>query len=205
VKTVTFYGFMYLYSERNRNRLEQQRQIADLLAACKQGNQKAQLEIYNRYYKAMYNTALRILGNSDDAEDVMQEAFIKAFDKLNSFKGTATFGAWLKRIVINESIAFLRKKPHFVDLDESVTSLNIPETETISDTGQWQIKQVLEALAELKDNYRLILSLHFIEGYDYEEIMQILDVSYANVRTMMSRAKKKLKEKLTKKSVAVKY
>ena len=80
-----------------------------LLGLCKQGNQLAQLEIYNRYQKAMYNTALRIVKDPYEAEDVMQESFIKAFDKLDSFKGDASFGSWLKRIVINNGIGVYKK------------------------------------------------------------------------------------------------
>ena len=173
--------------------MEEQYQIEDLLEACKQNNPKAQLEIYNRYHKAMYNTALRILRNTDDAEDVMQEAFIKAFDKLDSFKVQASFGAWLKRIVVNESISWLRKRKNNVCLDEKLQVLNDGD-EKNDETGHWQIQKVMEALNLLKDNYRIAISLYYIEGYDYEEMMQILGLSYANVRTLVSRARQKLKK-----------
>ena len=84
------------------------------------GKQGAQLEVYNRYYKAMYNTALRIVKDSAEAEDVMQDSFLNAFTKLSSFKGEVTFGAWLKRIVINNSIHHYRKqkKRNEVALDD---------------------------------------------------------------------------------------
>ena len=186
---------MYLYSVKKQNRLEENYQIEDLLEACKQNNPKAQLEIYNRYYKAMYNTALRILHDSHDAEDVMQEAFIKAFDKLDSFQGTASFGAWLKRIVINESIGWLRKRRKNICLDEKIQLPDEPEIKM--DTSDWQVKNLMNAINRLKDNYRIAISLHYIEGYDYEEMMQILGLSYANVRTLVSRAKNKLKILLT--------
>ena len=81
-----------------------------LLRLCKEGKQTAQMEVYNRYYKAMYNTALRIVKNSAEAEDVMQESFLNAFTKLHTFKGEVTFGSWLKRIVINNSIYHFRKQ-----------------------------------------------------------------------------------------------
>ena len=91
-----------------------------LVQLCLEGKQSAQLEIYNRYYKAMYNTALRIVKHTAEAEDVMQESFLSAFTKLHTFKGDVTFGAWLKRIVINNSIYHYRKqqKNNAVDLDE---------------------------------------------------------------------------------------
>ena len=171
--------------------MEDNYQIEDLLEACKQNDSKAQLEIYNRYYKAMYNTALRILRNADDAEDVMQEAFIKAFEKLDSFQGKSSFGAWLKRIVVNESISWLRKRKNNICLDEEI---QIPNIDDKTDTRDWQIESVMKAINHLKDNYRIAISLHYIEGYDYEEMMQILGLSYANVRTLVSRAKQKLKK-----------
>ena len=82
----------------------------DLIEACKKGNRKAQFELYRLYHAAMYNTTLRIVGDSDDAEDVMQEAFLKAFTKLGTYRKEVSFGAWLKRIVINKSLDFLRLK-----------------------------------------------------------------------------------------------
>ena len=80
----------------------------DLVEACKRGDQKAQFELYRLYNAAMYNTTLRIVGDSDDAEDVMQEAFLKAFTKLDSYRGEVSIGAWLKRIVINKALDFLK-------------------------------------------------------------------------------------------------
>ncbi len=88
----------------------EQPHITELLQACKKGSATAQFEIYKLYYKAMFNTAVRILQNTYDAEDVMQEAFLNAFTKLESFKGEVPFGAWLKRIVINKSLTHIKKK-----------------------------------------------------------------------------------------------
>jgi len=88
--------------------------IANLLERCLQNEQSAQFEIYKRYYRAMYNTSLRILKDSFEAEDVMQESFLTAFNKLGTFKGEVAFGAWLKRIVINKSITQYRKNNRFI-------------------------------------------------------------------------------------------
>ena len=87
--------------------------INQLIERCKKGDSKAQFAIYKLYYKAMYNTAFRILNNSFEAEDVMQESFLSAFTKLDSFSKQATFGAWLKKIVINNSITALKKNNRF--------------------------------------------------------------------------------------------
>jgi len=172
--------------------LKQSADIPELIIAAKNNDQKAQMILYERYVQAMYNTACRIVGNSDDAEDVTQEAFIKAFEKLEHFKGTATFGAWLKRIVINQSLNWLRKNKN-LQYDE-LTNLSIEaETEIELPAENIKITCMLKAIDELKDNYKIAINLHYIEGYDYEEMMQILNLSYANVRTLVSRAKKKLK------------
>jgi len=171
----------------------------DLLQLCLEGKQSAQLEIYNRYYRAMYNTAVRIVKDSAEAEDVMQESFLNAFTKLHTFKGDVTFGAWLKRIVINNSIYHYRKqqKKQEVNLDDIMYKVE-DNDEVASDHGSTELKaqKVLETMKRLKDNYRISLTLHLIEGYDYEEVSQIMDISYSNCRTTISRAKESLRKKM---------
>jgi RNA polymerase sigma-70 factor (ECF subfamily) len=172
--------------------------IESLLALCQEENRLAQLEVYNRYQKAMYNIAVRIVKNTAEAEDVMQESFITAFSKLDTFKGTATFGAWLKRIVVNNSIAHYRKSQRFVNVDEEQLHDGIEETveRANDDYSQVRSQQLNQAMELLNDGYKNILSLHYIEGYDYEEICEILKISYANCRTMVSRAKESLRKKI---------
>ncbi len=170
-----------------------------LLQLCLKGKQTAQLEIYNRYYKAMYNTALRIVKNSAEAEDIMQESFLNAFTKLQTFKGEVTFGSWLKRIVINNSIYHYRKqqKNMEVGLDDILYKVE-DNDEIVTDHGTTELKaqKVMETMKRLKDNYRISLTLHLIEGYDYEEVSRIMDISYANCRTTISRAKESLRQKM---------
>ena len=171
-----------------------------LLQLCLAGKQSAQLEIYNRYYKAMYNTALRIVKHTAEAEDVMQESFLSAFTKLHTFKGDVTFGAWLKRIVINNSIYHYRKqqKNNTVDLDEVLYKVEDNDGVASDPDGYTELKaqKVMETMKSLKDNYRVSLTLHLVEGYDYEEISEIMNISYANCRTTISRAKESLRKKL---------
>jgi len=145
----------------------------------------------------MYNTAYRIVNQPDDAEDVMQESFIKAFGKLHSFKAISTFGAWLKRIVINESLNWIRK--HNTEKFVNIEKINLPEFDdnNFDDTiDRNRINQILKSIMQLKDTYRIAMNLHFIEGYDYEEIAKIMHISYANARTVISRAKTKIREEL---------
>ncbi|MDD7913066.1 RNA polymerase sigma factor [Polaribacter ponticola] len=167
--------------------------ITKLIENCKKSDKNAQLQLYKAYYKAMYNTALRILKDNFEAEDIMQEAFLTAFTKLNMYKEEVAFGAWLKRIVINKSLTQLKKNNRYQEVKMEIIPKNEVENETIDYTGL-NPKSVLETLQSLKDNYRVVLTLNLIEGYDYEEIAQILNYTNENVRTTVSRAKKKLKQ-----------
>ncbi len=176
-----------------------QQNINTLLVLCNKGNQLAQLEVYNRYQQAMYNTALRIVKNTAEAEDVMQESFITAFSKLNSLKDNATFGSWLKRIVINNSVSQYHKSKRFVHIsDEEFKEEAEEDSYSIHSEDYTNIKanRVLNCMEKLNTNYSQILTLHFIEGFDYEEICEILQISYANCRTLISRAKESLRKKL---------
>ncbi|MDE0599066.1 MAG: RNA polymerase sigma factor, partial [Dokdonia donghaensis] len=154
------------------------------------------MEVYNRYYKAMYNTSLRIVKHEAEAEDIMQESFLSAFTKLDSYKGEASFGSWLKRIVVNNSLNAYNKSKR---LDETSIDDHLYKIEDDAagvaemDLSSVRAQEVVNAMSELKDNYRQSLSLHLIEGYDYEEMSEIMNVSYANCRTMVSRAKDSLR------------
>ena len=172
--------------------------IEQLLQLCKSGNQRAQLEIYNRYNKAMYNTAIRIVKDSFKAEDIMQESFLTAFTKLQTLQDSSLFGAWLKRIVINNSIGYYNKtlKQNEVPLDHVIYKVEDETGINENEQNHVNVKVILDAMKTLKPNYNLSLSLHLIEGYDYEEICEIMNISYANCRTLISRAKESLRQKL---------
>lgn len=165
------------------------------------GDQHAQMAIYNKYYKAMYNTALRIVKHTGEAEDVMQDSFLTAFTKLHTFKAEVSFGAWLKRIVVNNSIYHYKKKEKKNEISIDKLLYAVPNEQPVEqeDTDP-RITQVLEAIAGLKDSYRIALTLLLIDGYDYEEIAAITKMSYANCRTTISRAKASLRNTLTPKA-----
>ena len=172
----------------------------DLVEASKKGDQKAQFELYRLYHVAMYNTSLRIVGDSDDAEDVMQEAFLKAFAKLNSYRGEVSFGAWLKRIVINKALDFLRLKKEQISLEDAGNIGEMVEESSDSVDMEYRAEAIKKAIYKLPEGYRIVLSLILLEGYDHEEVSSILNISNATSRTQYHRAKKKLIELLKKKS-----
>ncbi|WP_340076518.1 RNA polymerase sigma factor [Leptobacterium sp. I13] len=169
-----------------------------LLVQCAKGNQLAQMKIYDNYYHAMYNTAYRIVKNHDDAEDIMQESFLSAFTKLDSFDKKSSFGSWLKRIVINNSIHYYRIKQKYneTSLERIIHKVEDGDVATAHDIDKMKAQKVLKTMQSLKENYRVSLTLHLIEGYDYEEICDIMNISYNNCRTMISRAKESLRKKM---------
>jgi len=166
----------------------------DLLDGCKGGDQRAQFQIYKLYYKAMYNTSVRIVTDTMEAEDVMQESFLAAFEKIDTYSGTVSFGAWLKKIVVNRSLDALNKrKAVFEDIelhagirDES------PEESNKYEEIDVRVEAVKEAIEKLPDGYRVILSLYLLEGYDHDEIADILKINSSTSRSQLSRAKQKL-------------
>jgi RNA polymerase sigma-70 factor (ECF subfamily) len=164
----------------------------ELVAKCKQGDTQSYEMLYRQYAKAMYNTSLRIVNNTADAEDVLQESFIAAF-RLDSFDYSSTFGAWLKRIVINRSIDVLRKRRvTLIDIEES-SAYNAADDEVIDEENiQLKVAEVRKAVSLLPNGYRTVLSLFLFEGYDYEEIAGIMQISASTVRTQYHRAKQKL-------------
>ncbi|APD06179.1 putative RNA polymerase sigma factor [Flavobacteriaceae bacterium UJ101] len=160
-----------------------------LLRKCASGDRKAQLELYKKYAQGMFKVSFSIVRNSALAEDVVQEAFISIFKNLNSFKGEVTFGAWMKRIVINKSISALKKEKRFdfeTELEEFVEETNWEESKI-------DLIRLKQCMQQLSDKDHTIISLYYLEGYDHAEIAEILNISYDNSRTILSRAKVKLK------------
>ena len=173
-----------------------------LVAECKQGSKKACYELYRLYSKAMLNVAFRIVGNIAEAEDVLQEAFLDAFNKVKDFRQDTTFGLWLKQIVVNRSINLLRKRRlDLTDLEDGQIE-NIAGEEAEDDEEiRYKAEQVKAAMKELPEGYRLVISLYLLEGYDHEEIGQVLNISENTSRTQFLRAKRKLIEILKMKGI----
>jgi RNA polymerase sigma factor (sigma-70 family) len=164
-----------------------------LVELCRNGNSRAQYELYQRYSKAMFNTALRIVGNREEAEDALQDSFLDGFLKIDNFRGESTFGAWLKSIVVNKSIARLRnQRIQWEDLDGNE---NFEESEDVDfEETEETIQRIKTLLDELPSGYRVVLNLYLFEGYDHREIGNILGISEVTSRSQFIRAKQKLVE-----------
>ncbi len=167
----------------------------DLLDRCLKNDQKAQFGIYRLYYKSMYNSCLRIISVPEEAEDIMQESFLTAFRNLYTYAGDVSFGAWLKKIVINRSLDTLRKRK--VIFEEIHAELPVMEEQEQHETDTITAEEVKSAINSLSDGYRTILSLILLEGYDHEEVSEILGIKNVTSRTQFSRARQRLREILT--------
>jgi len=166
----------------------------DLIELCKKQDTKAQFKIYKLYYKAMYNSSLRIVNDRFEAEDIMQEAFLSAFKNIEQYKGEVSFGAWLKRIVINRSLDFLKKKKlELFPIENELYKISNENEDIIylEDTIE-QVEILKQQMNLLPTGYQIILSLYLLEGYDHEEIASILGITASTSRTQYMRAKKKL-------------
>ena len=164
-----------------------------LVEACRRGERKAQHEIYRLYAKSMYNVAVRIVNHAGEAEDVLQDAFLDAFQKINDFQQTSTFGAWLKQIVINRSLNQLRnRKVQWVDIEEGY---DICEEESYDeDRVNYDVQRVQRGIQQLPDGFRTVICLYLLEGYDHKEIAEVLGIAESTSRTQYIRAKRRLLE-----------
>lgn len=141
----------------------------------------------------MFNVSMRITNDYAEAEDVLQEAFVSAFKNLHGYKAEASFGSWLKKIVINASINAIRKRrSELVPLDEQRMA-EVPD-EVSEDYSEWQVDKVRKAIQKLPDGYRVVLTLYLLEGYDHAEIGEILGITESTSKSQYSRARKKLLE-----------
>lgn len=170
------------------------RQHLGILKKCKQGNQKAQMKLYDLYADAMYSITCRYISNREDAKDIMQEAFLKAFTRLSQYKGEVAFGAWLKRIVINQCIDTLKKRSLVYE------EMNDKALAIVDDDVSWEIdivvtkQEIIHAIEQLPAKYKYVLQLYLIEGYDHQEISEILEIPIRTSRTQLMRGKTKLKQ-----------
>ena len=165
---------------------------SELIEALQRGERKAQFQVYKLYSKAMFNLCMRMTNHEAEAEDILQEAFLDAFRKIHTFKGQSTFGAWLKRIVINRSINHIKKrKLDLVSVEEMDFRDDAPGQGQDEDITL-QVNRVHQAIQLLPDGFRMVLTLYLLEGYDHREISEIMGISESTSKSQYNRAKKKL-------------
>ncbi|MCD2259127.1 RNA polymerase sigma factor [Psychroserpens luteolus] len=168
----------------------------ELIKACKQNNLKAQMQVYQMYKDMLYNVSYRIVKNEHDAQDTVHDAFIKAFQNISKLENDLNLGPWLKRIVVNSSLDFLRQKKKLGWLQESYEfTESTKENDTYEDVTL-KVEEVKKAINNLKDKYRIIMVLYLIEDYSHKEIAEQLGLKESTVRNQYVRGKRLLKQQL---------
>lgn len=187
-----------LVSRKNKEALQAtgNREIhRDIIEDSKNGNQRAQYQLYQQYSKAMFNVCYRMMNRREDAEDLLQDSFTDAFHRLHTFRYDSSFGHWLKRIVVNNCINELkRKRADLSYFDDMAWSGNKAEDEEEDYGRGLTVENVKKAMEQLPGGSRLIFSLYLLEGYDHVEISQILNISESNSKSQYMRAKRKVAE-----------
>lgn len=171
----------------------------DLIDRCRNGERQSFYQLYKLYSRSMYNVGYRIVNNEADAKDVLQEAFISAFNNLDSYRGDSAFGAWLKRIVINKAITHTSKRKLERYPEDERWDVKEDEPIDIFEGFPFTVEKVRAAIGTLPDGYRTVLSLYLLEGYDHGEIAEILGITESTSKSQFNRSKKKLKELLEQK------
>lgn len=162
-----------------------------LVERCREGDRRAQFELYQLYAKPMLNVSMRIVNDRYEAEDVLQECFVKAFAGLDNFRGDASFGSWFKRIVVNRSINCVRKKKlHFDSIDDHQVAV---EDEEYVEDDTYTVQDIKDAMAQLPDGYRIIFSLFMFEKMSHRDIADQMGITESTSKSQLNRAKKKLK------------
>lgn len=165
----------------------------DIVEKAMDKNPLAQKQLYQLYGKAMFNICCRMMSHRSDAEDMLQEAFVEAFNKLHTFRFESTFGAWLKRITVNKCINELKRRKVALEYSDQTSQYDREdEGVTMGDDFSPDAERIKHAMALLPDGYRVVFSLYLLEGYDHEEISAILGISESTSKTQLMRAKKKI-------------
>lgn len=167
----------------------------ELVEESKLGHRNSQYKLYELYVDAMFNISMRIVRIKEDAEDIVQDSFVEAFNKLGSFKYESTFGSWLKRIVINKSINHLKKrKIPITPIENQMHYIKADDDDVNEETPAMEIKKIIKGIRLLPSGYQQIINLYLIEGYDHIEIGDILNIKSSTSKSQYHRAKKKLVE-----------
>ena len=160
---------------------------SDLLEGCRRGDRRLQHELYNRYAPKMYGVCLRYASNAEEAEDILQEGFIKIFNKIDSYRGEGSFEGWIRRIFVNTAIEHFRKKTYLQPITE--TEENTVEGKYLSVLDNLAEKDIIQLIQQLSPGYRTVFNMYVVEGYTHKQIAEMLGISEGTSKSQLSRAK----------------
>ncbi|MCX6200739.1 MAG: sigma-70 family RNA polymerase sigma factor [Bacteroidetes bacterium] len=171
-----------------------------IIAGCLHNDAASQRELFNRYSPKMLSVCYRFAQNREDAEDMLQEGFIKVFTQMHTFQNKGSFEGWVRRIMVHTSINFLKKYKKFTESLDLTSAENL-EVKEESIASIMQSKQVVECIRQLPIGYKTVLNLFAIEGYSHREISILLDIEESTSRSQYTRAKNMLSNILIKKRI----
>jgi RNA polymerase sigma factor (sigma-70 family) len=166
----------------------------DLIRGCLDGNRRMQKQLYDQFSSKMYAVCLRYMGNSDDAQDVLQEGFIKVYKNLERFRGDGSFEGWVRRIFVNTAIEQIRKKK--IDVSITEKEEETIEYKTITAVDKINEKDLLKVVQELSPGYRTVFNLYIVEGFGHKEISEMMGISEGTSKSQLARARMILQEKI---------
>jgi len=166
----------------------------DLVISCQKGERKAFRKVYDLYSKAMFNVCIRFMNDAEDAKDMLQEAFSYAFLRIHSYRFESSFGAWLKRIVINTCISEIRRRKADLQFFDDMNHFDDREEEPELEESKLSVEKIKEAMSVLPEGSRMIFNMYLLEGLDHGEIASFLGINEATSRSQYLRARKKIKD-----------
>ncbi|HET7898234.1 MAG TPA: RNA polymerase sigma factor [Flavisolibacter sp.] len=164
----------------------------DLIEGCIRGDRKMQRELYERFAPKMYGVCLRYAGNAEEAEDILQEGFIKVFRKISSYRGEGSFEGWIRRIFVNTAIEYYRKKTYLQPITEHEE--NTVEGKYLSVLDNLAEKDIIKLVQQLSPGYRTVFNMYVVEGYTHKQIADLLGISEGTSKSQLSRAKQILQD-----------
>jgi len=160
---------------------------SDLIEGCIRGDRKMQRELYQRFAPKMYGVCLRYAGNAEEAEDILQEGFIKVFNKISSFRSEGSFEGWIRRIFVNTAIEHFRKKTYLQPITEYEEET--VEGKYLSVLDNMAEKDIIQLVQQLSPGYRTVFNMYVVEGYTHKQIAEALGISEGTSKSQLSRAK----------------
>ncbi len=169
--------------------------LKEIVRGCQKNNRQKQAELYQMFASKMFGLCLRYAGNQFDAQDLMQEGFVKVFEHIRKYKWKGSLEGWMKRIFINLALDKYRSRINHLSVEE-IQENNDLENREASALDNISEREILELIKQLPDQYRLVFNLYVIEGHSHQEIGKILNIGESTSRSNLARAKLLLKEKL---------
>jgi RNA polymerase sigma-70 factor (ECF subfamily) len=165
----------------------------DLLKGCMEGDRRMQKQLYNQFSPKMYAVCLRYMGNADEAQDILQEGFIKVFRNIEKFRSEGSFEGWVRRIFVNTAIEQIRKKKLDVSLTEKEETIEFKSVSAIDNINE---KDLLKIVSGLSPGYRSVFNMYVVEGFTHKEIAELLGISEGTSKSQLARARMILQEKI---------